>query len=74
MKRYIKASWNGVYSLRFLMRNCDKIQNKEEAKIMQDYMYQEHYDDGFRNQSDILDAGWCNLDEIYDKAMRRVGK
>lgn len=66
MKRYIKASWNGTFSTKFIMDNSN-IDDRKEAKKLSDYLYYKEYDSGFRTREEFLQS--FDFDELYDEML-----
>lgn len=69
--RTILASWNGIFSPRFIMQNSS-ITDKSEAQRLSDYLYENSYDSGFRTAEEALDwmKRWAGgLDGVYKEML-----
>lgn len=67
----ILASWNGIFSPRFIMQNSS-ITDKSEAQRLSDYLYENSYDDGFRTAREALEwmEQWDGgLDGVYKEML-----
>lgn len=68
MKIYVKASWNGIFSPRFISQNS-KLSN-EQAKKLSDYLYEHGYDSGFSSRDEctkFIEKYEGGFDAIYAK-------
>ena len=68
MKRYIKASGNGVFTPSFILKNSS-IDSKEEAQKLSDYIWNNELDSGFRTKEDFLDV--YDFDDLYNEMQKR---
>jgi hypothetical protein len=72
MKRYIKASWNGIFSPRFISQNSEL--NTEQAKEVSDYLYEHGYDSGFSSRQECvkwIERWEGGFDAIYEKYINK---
>lgn len=72
MKIYVKASWNGIFSPRFISQNSEL--NNEQAKKVSDYLYEQGYDCGFSSRqecADFIEKYEGGFDAIYKKYINK---
>lgn len=67
LKGKLDESWSGVFSVRKLMQEFGI--DKNSAKKLSDYLYDNSYDDGFKHQDDALDF---YRDEIETKILPKI--
>lgn len=67
LKDGLNESWSGVFSVRKLMQEFGI--DKNSAKKLSDYLYDNSYDDGFNHQDDALDF---YRDEIETKILPKI--
>ena len=63
MKRYIRASWNGIVPISKIVRELGI--SRDEAKAFQEWLYDNDYDSGFRSLDDFFYV--YDLHELYDR-------
>ena len=65
MKRYIRASWNGIVPVTKILNNSSL--DKSQAKLLKEWIYQQGMDVGYRYLDDFLDS--IDLDEEYQRML-----
>ena len=72
MKKYIKASWDGIFKPKFIMRNSDL--DEKQAKELSDYLYEKGYDVGFstcRECTEWIEKTEGGFDEVYKHHIKK---
>lgn len=72
MKIYVKSSWSGIFSPKFISQNSEL--NKEQAKEVSDYLYEHGYDSGFSSRqecADFIEKYDGGFDAIYKKYINK---
>ena len=66
MKRYVKASWNGIVPVSKIVNNSDL--TREAAKVLKKWIYQQGLDVGYSYLEDFLDS--IDLDAEYARMLK----